>query len=63
MQHAWGQDVSAFGENAGQFGPQEVQPLPHRNAALQQEGAYLVDDAGARPTNRSRTRWSACRSS
>src|SRR5215472_17567590 len=47
VQHAWRQDVSAFGENAGQFGAQEAQPLPHRNAALEQEGAYLVDDAGA----------------
>jgi hypothetical protein len=47
VQHAWRQDVSAFGENAGQFGAQEAQPLAHRNAALEQEGAYLVDDAGA----------------
>jgi hypothetical protein len=39
--------VSAFGENAGQFGAQEPQPLPYCNPALQQEGAYLVDDAGA----------------
>ena len=30
-----------------QFGPQEMQPLPHRDAALQQEGADLIDDAGA----------------
>ena len=47
MQHAWGQDVSAFGENARQFGAQEVQPLAHRNAALKQEGAYLIDNGGA----------------
>ena len=47
MQHAWGQDVSAFGENAGQFGAQEVQPLSHRNTTLQQKGAYLIDNGGA----------------
>jgi hypothetical protein len=32
---------------AGQFGAQEVPPLPHRNPALQQESAYLIDDGGA----------------
>jgi hypothetical protein len=31
-------------ENAGQFGAQKVQPLPHRNLARQQ---YLIDDGGA----------------
>src|SRR5436309_589334 len=37
--------------NNGSFydmlGTQETQPLPHRNAALQQERADLIDDAGA----------------
>src|SRR5262249_42645966 len=28
-------------------GTQEAEPLPHGNAALQQEGANLVDDTGA----------------
>ena len=32
---------------ARQLGPQEMQPLPHRDAALQQECADLIDDAGA----------------
>ena len=34
-----------------------------RNAALQHEGADLIDDAGTRLTSRSRTRCRACRSS
>src|ERR1700730_6929787 len=47
VQHAWRQDVCAFGKYAGQFDAQEAQPLAHRNAALQQEGANLIADAGA----------------
>src|SRR6476659_4241438 len=47
VQHAWRQDVCAFGKYAGQFDAQEAQHLAHRNAALQQEGANLIDDAGA----------------
>jgi hypothetical protein len=34
-------------QDARQLGPQETQSLPHRDAALQQEGADLIDDAGA----------------
>jgi len=34
---------------ARQLGPQKVQPLPHRDAAFQQKGADLIDDAGALP--------------
>jgi hypothetical protein len=45
--HAWRQDLGAGGEDARQLGVQEAQPLPHRNAALQQEGADLIDDTGA----------------
>ena len=33
-------------QDARQLGAQETQPLPHRNAPLQQEGADLIDDAG-----------------
>jgi hypothetical protein len=35
------------GEDDRQLGAQEIQPLTHRNPALQQEGTDLVDDAGA----------------
>ena len=34
-------------QNARQLGTQEPKSLTHRNAALEQEGADLVDDAGA----------------
>src|ERR1700687_6382563 len=34
-------------EIARQLGPQETQPLPHRDSALQHEGADLIDDARA----------------
>jgi hypothetical protein len=47
MHHAWRQDVCAFGKYAGQFGTQEAETLADCNAALQQEGANLIDDAGA----------------
>ena len=33
-------------QDARQLGAQETQPLPHRDASLQQEGADLVDAAG-----------------
>src|ERR1019366_8775494 len=35
------------GQDAWQLGAQKPLSLPHRNAALQQEGADLIDDAGA----------------
>ena len=41
--HAWRQGLGARGEDARQLGAQEAQPLPHRNASLQQEGADLTD--------------------
>src|SRR6201984_352759 len=47
VQHAWRQHVSAFGDNGGQLSTQEAWPLPYRHPTLQQEGAHLVDDAGA----------------
>src|SRR6201988_2326119 len=39
--------LSAFGDNGGQLSTQEAWPLPYRHPTLQQEGAHLVDDAGA----------------
>ena len=45
--HARRQDVNAGGEDGGQFLAQEAQPFAHRNPALQQKGANLIDDAGA----------------
>src|SRR5712692_3027009 len=45
--HAWRQDIGWRGQNARQLSAQEPQPLPHGNTALQQEGADLIDDAGA----------------
>ena len=45
--HAWRQHVGGCGKDAWQLGTQETLSLPHRNAALQQEGADLIDDAGA----------------
>ncbi len=50
-------------KNPRQLGAQESQTLPHRNAALQKEGADLIDDAGALADQPSRTRCSACKSS
>ena len=38
---------SRLGQDGGQLGAQELQALPHRDAALQQEGADLIDDASA----------------
>src|SRR4029453_14302667 len=46
-QHARGEHVGALRQDAWQLGPQEAQPLAHRNSALQQERANLIDDAGA----------------
>jgi hypothetical protein len=34
-------------QDARQLGPQETQPLPHRDSALQHEGADLIDNARA----------------
>src|SRR6185436_10001106 len=45
--HARRQHIGRRGQDAWQFGTQEALSLPHRNAALQQEGADLIDDAGA----------------
>jgi hypothetical protein len=42
-----GDNTPGRGEDAWQLGAQESQTLPHRNAALQKEGADLIDDAGA----------------
>ena len=47
VQHPWRQDVRGCGKDARQLGTQEALSLPYRNAALQQEGADLIDDAGA----------------
>jgi hypothetical protein len=46
-QHAGREHISARRQDARQLGPQETQPLPHRDAALQQEGTDLIDNAGA----------------
>jgi hypothetical protein len=46
-QHAGRQDIAGRGENAWQLSAQEAQALPYRNATFQQEGADLIDDAGA----------------
>ena len=46
-QHARRQHIWWRGQDARQLGAQEPLSLPHRNAALQQEGADLIDDAGA----------------
>src|SRR5512133_539158 len=45
-QHARRQDIWWRGQDARQLGAQEPLSLPHRNAALQQEGADLIDNAG-----------------
>src|ERR1035437_919284 len=45
--HAWRQDFWGRGQDAWQLGAQKPLSLPHRYAALQQEGADLIDDAGA----------------
>jgi hypothetical protein len=45
--HAGREDVGALGENVRQGLPQRSEPLSHRNSALQQEGADLVDHCRA----------------
>jgi hypothetical protein len=45
--HARRQDVTTLGEDAGQFQTKEAKSLAHCHSAFQQEGANLVDDAGA----------------
>ena len=45
--HARRQHFGRRSQNARQLGTQEPKSLTHRNAALEQEGADLVDDAGA----------------
>jgi hypothetical protein len=45
-QHARREHIGARRKDARQLGPQETQPLPHRDSALQHEGADLIDDAG-----------------
>jgi hypothetical protein len=63
MRNMRGESASVrVAKDARQLGPQETQPLPHRDATLQHEGA-LIDDAGALTNKRSRTRCSACKSS
>src|SRR6266481_258737 len=39
--------IASRRQDARQLGPQETQPLPHRDSALQHEGADLIDDARA----------------
>ena len=46
-QHAGRERIGSRRKDARQLGPQETQPLPHRDAALQHEGADLIDDARA----------------
>ena len=46
-QNARREHIGARRQDARQLGPQETQPLPYRDAALQQKGADLIDDAGA----------------
>src|SRR6266516_2704232 len=45
VHHAWRQDIGGRGQDARQLGAQEALPLPYGDAALQQEGADLIDDA------------------
>jgi len=40
------QHVRRRGENARQLGTQEPQALPHGDAALEEKGSDLIDDAG-----------------
>jgi hypothetical protein len=47
MHHAWRQGIGGRGQNARQLGAQEALPLPHGDAALQQESPDLIDDASA----------------
>jgi hypothetical protein len=45
--HLWRQDVGWCGQDFGKFRAQETLPLPNGNAALQEKGPDLIDDAGA----------------
>jgi len=47
VRHAWREHVSAFRQNARQIGAQKSEPLPYRDATLQQKRADLVYDADA----------------
>ena len=47
VDHARRQHVRALGKDVRQFRAQEAGTLSYRDPALQQEGANLVDDAGA----------------
>jgi len=44
---AWRQDLARLRQEARQFETQEARSLPYRDAALEQEGADLIDDARA----------------
>jgi len=57
------QCIRARGEDAWQLCALTAEALAHRNPAFQQEGANLIDDAGALANQPSRTRCSACKSS
>jgi hypothetical protein len=60
MHHARREDIGARGEDLRELGPQETQALADCNAALQQEGADLVDDARAltdQPLTHSMHKW------
>jgi hypothetical protein len=47
MHHARGKHIGRCGQDARQLHPQEALPLPHRNAAFQQKGSNLIDNARA----------------
>jgi hypothetical protein len=46
-QHARREHIAALRQDSWQLSAQKTQPLPYCDAALQQEGADLIDDAGA----------------
>jgi len=46
VHHARRQDIGGRGQDARQLGAQEALPLPHGNAALQQEGAVVATSKG-----------------
>jgi AraC-like DNA-binding protein len=46
-EHAGRERIGSCRKDARQLGAQETQPLPHRDSALQHEGADLIDDARA----------------
>src|SRR6266496_4992067 len=47
VHHAWRQDIGGRGQDARQLSTQEALPLPDGDAALEKEGADLIDNAGA----------------